>query len=335
MPARTAASAAAAAGVRHPRGLQLREARRRPHRRRAPRASMSGEIPGSLIGRRGYRTRPAAPTARWRTASASRAAPGRGDVERLGARAPGGSSRARRRARRRARPAPAAEARRARRRAPARAGGVRSASHGGGAAARRRRPTTSKPVRASPGRPGATPSSSGQGEGGPHRRAHRARVEGVGRARAQREPVGARAPRRCAPACRRCPGRRRRPGRRRATAGSATSRKLRTGGWGRIADHARGRRRGCSLGQQLRRHAVALGQARGGGQAGVVVGHALGVHQQRDRPHAAREGGVDEVLALGHEQAPLAADLLGLERGDQPQRGVPRRADEPQPRAER
>ena len=293
----------------------------------------SPQIPGcssAVQAIRRARPGPAA-SARWRPASASRAAPAAatfsdsepaawGIVTRTTARPSASSSSAP--------PSPV-------RSAPSAStiGRVRSASQGG-TPPRGTAPTTSKPSRV-PRSAGLTPSSSGtakvapiaartargwkaSAEPGPerqpvgaerggraHQRAHVARVGDAGQVDAQRR------------------------------AGSARRGSCATGGLREDADDARRRGQAARSREQLRGHAVALGQPLGGGDAGVVVGHAVGVHEQGDRPHAARQGGVDQVLALGHEQAPLAADLLGLERGDQPQRGVPRRADEPQPRAGR
>ena len=128
-----------------------------------------------------------------------------------------------------------------------------------------RRPAARPPARRSPrgwrGRRGSRPRAGAARTWPPSRRGPRAggrRRPSRGRARASRR----RARRRCARACRRCPGRRPRPGRRPSAGGKRTSRKLRDGRLGDDRDDPRGGGQAARLGHQLGRHQVALGAGR-------------------------------------------------------------------------
>ena len=171
-----------------------------------------------------------------------------------------------------------------------------------------------------------------QREGGPHRGPDRPRVVGVGRARARARPSRRRARPRCGRGCRRCPGRRRRPGTAPAAGGKATVRKWCGPGWGSTASTRGGAASPLACASSARRHGVALGQAGRGREEGLDAVQALLVEQQGDRPDAARQGGLDQVLALGHQQPPLAAHLLGAQRAGELERRIARRGDPAQRR---
>ncbi len=170
----------------------------------------------------------------------------------------------------------------------------------------------------------------GDREGRAHRRAHRARVEGVGRAGAEGEPVGAE----------RGGGAQQRADV--ARVGHAREVDAHRGREAHVAEAAHGRlgqdrddtrrcRQAARVAHQLRRHEVALGQALGRGDPRVVVLQRLGVEEHGDGADAARQRAVHEVLALGHEQTALAPHLLRLECPRELQRRVARRARQAEP----